>query len=123
VQLVAHWLSLPLTPCIDGIFFIVIYAFGRVFANGAPLAATVPRIGLANSFFHSAIQGWTTSVATTARAASVSRFDTSPFLGTGVAPGVTAALASEARFQEIFGANAAASFGPQHAAADASATG
>lgn len=69
----------------------------------ASYTITALLLGATNAIMHSSMQGWATDIAPTARATTVSFFVFSLFVGASIATYLTAALAEQGHYAQIFG--------------------
>lgn len=84
---------------------ILIFSFipSTFFFSPSSLTITALLFGFANAIMHSSMQGWATDIAPEARATTVSFFVFSLFFGASVMTYLTADLAANADYNQIFG--------------------
>lgn len=85
-----------------GLLLVTGFALSAVFPAAGSYTVTAFLIGAANAIMHSSMQGWATEVAPQARATTVSFFVFALFFGASVATYLTADLAEQANFSQIF---------------------
>ncbi|WP_404287151.1 MFS transporter [Glutamicibacter arilaitensis] len=87
---------------IGGVILILSFAPSAVLPSAGSYTVTAFLIGAANAIMHSSMQGWATEVAPQARATTVSFFVFALFFGASVATYLTADLAEQGNFSQIF---------------------